>query len=128
MTTEYLRMLIAAAPSIREVWLIGSRADHTARPNSDWDYLVFGTRLTLQALQSTPALKRQDVDVLVVYDGDAFEEPWGTDDHLKRGALSRWEWAMLGPERAMYRGTKPRDSDGFYVKVAVRQARRVFVK
>jgi predicted nucleotidyltransferase len=41
MTTQYVAELTATYPGIREVWLLGSRANGTATEASDWDYLVF---------------------------------------------------------------------------------------
>jgi Polymerase beta, Nucleotidyltransferase len=50
MTTEYVSALVSAYSAIREVWLYGSRANETARPDSDWDYLAFADEATLVSL------------------------------------------------------------------------------
>jgi hypothetical protein len=37
----YVTDLVAACPLIESVWLLSSRVNDTARPDSDWDLLVF---------------------------------------------------------------------------------------
>jgi hypothetical protein len=107
MSNEYVTALVSACPCIRQVWLMGSRANGTARPNSDWDYLIFGDDTILNALRTDRKLHRPDVDLLVVYDADNFVEPWGTEEREKRGSLSGWQWHYLSEHEAEYRATKP---------------------
>lgn len=57
-----------------EIWLIGSRANPTADPPNDWDFLIFGSRQLLDALSREVEI--DGLDPLIVYDGDAFESPW----------------------------------------------------
>jgi predicted nucleotidyltransferase len=53
MTTTYIDALLTAYPSIKEVWLIGSRADGSAKPTSDWDYIILADQWVLSALSRT---------------------------------------------------------------------------
>jgi predicted nucleotidyltransferase len=89
-----------------EVWLIGSRANGTARTNSDWDVLIFGNKALLDALAMEEPL--DNVDILVVHDGDAFQSPWNKTKEgvLKSGSLSGWEWQPKSETEATYSGTK----------------------
>jgi predicted nucleotidyltransferase len=41
---QYVGELMAAYSEIESVWLFGSRANGTNRPESDWDLLAFGSR------------------------------------------------------------------------------------
>jgi predicted nucleotidyltransferase len=86
----YLEQIVSVAPGVREIWLVGSRANGTARPDSDWDFIVFGDSHTFSQLQAAADLHRIDVDCLVVSDSDAFESAWGSKS--KRGSLSKWKW------------------------------------
>lgn len=89
-----------------EVWLIGSRANGTAREDSDWDFLIFGNSALLSQLESEQA--PENADVLVVYDGDAFRSPWNKteDGVIKSGSLSGWKWSKTSESEALYSGTK----------------------
>jgi hypothetical protein len=108
----YLMALTAQHPTIREIWLIGSRADGTSGPSSDWDFLVFGTAHTLRKLRSESAFDRADTDLLIVYDGDRFESPWPKGPMLKQGSLTSWKWTQTGDDTATYLATKPPLADG----------------
>src|SRR6266481_2132913 len=109
---EYVAKLVAVCPSIRAVWLIGSRANGTERPGSDWDLLVFADAAILSRLRGDDDLRQRSadlcVDLLLVHDGDNFLEPWGSPEHEKHGSLTGWEWRELSDSEAEYRGTKPR--------------------
>ena len=84
-----------------EVWLMGSRANGRARPDSDTDLLIFGPDGFLQSVISglnQPA----DIDCLVVYDGDNYQDPWQD----KSGSLRKLQWKRLDERSATYVGTK----------------------
>ena len=89
-----------------EVWLMGSRANGNARTDSDWDILIFGDEVLLDALKNEAPL--EETDVLVVHDGDAFQSPWNKTKEgvLKSGSLSGWEWQRKSETEATYSGTK----------------------
>lgn len=88
------------------VWLIGSRANRTATSKSDWDFVIFGDKELLQELALLPQI--QNVDVLVIFDGDNFRSPWpkAPNGEIKSGSLSRWKWVTLSETSATYEGTK----------------------
>lgn len=92
----WLAEVVRRHPGIAEVWLIGSRANGTETPESDWDFLVFpccvvepdggletgwlrsdqGRETGLPAgvaasIHADSTLRRADVDFLVVTDGPA---------------------------------------------------------
>lgn len=90
-------------PGISELWLIGSRANGSPRPDSDWDFLAFANPTVLAVLQAETTLHRHDVDFLVVVDGDNFQSAWG---EFKSGSLTRWHWVKLGRALATYQGEK----------------------
>jgi predicted nucleotidyltransferase len=91
-------------PSISEIWLIGSRANNIAREDSDWDFLVFGNDNSLNKLKSMIGYKRENVDFLVIFDGDNFIEPWG--EPKKSGSLTKWEWNRTSDYSAEYKQIK----------------------
>jgi predicted nucleotidyltransferase len=88
------------------VWLLGSRANGTSTPGSDWDLLVFGDlELAKELAQISPV---DLVDLLVVIDRDRFLSPWNKtiEGLVKSGSLSSWEWSQVDSQSATYSGTK----------------------
>jgi hypothetical protein len=116
---RYVSELVSAYPDIESVWLIGSRANGTSRPESDWDLIAFGSQSIFQSLRSDVRFHHEHIDLVVVYDGDTFEKPWG--EREKGGSLSGWRWLRQSATRAVYRATKPifneRGEEEFEVKV-----------
>ena len=88
------------------VWLIGSQANPTGKPPSDWDFMVFGNEALLDELSSQQPIP--DVDLLIVFDGDAFKSPWprASDSDIKSGSLTNWKWQHISAESSSYKGTK----------------------
>jgi hypothetical protein len=111
MTTEYVSQISAAYPAIREVWFIGSRANGTERPDSDYDYMAFADGDTLAALSQSQRFNWPDIDLLVVFDGLNFAEPWPDPNRPKGGSLDEWEWRPVSKTLATYRATKPGPDD-----------------
>ena len=101
---NFVLEIAKAHPGIREVWLIGSRANNQARPDSDWNLLVFADDDAFQQLGKNIQFRRADVQLLVVCDGEKFQEPWG--DNPKQGYLSEWEWTKISDREAQYCGIK----------------------
>ena len=128
MTLEHIAMLANRYPQIEEVWLIGSRAEGPERPSSDWDYLIFANQRLINSLRQKPELNRNDVDLLVVYDGDRFKSPWRDGTRVKSGSLSEWDWKVVGETEATYRATKWRSDRDFNVNVRLGRGRRVWKK
>lgn len=108
--SEYVSNLVAAYPSIQEVWLFGSRANGSATPCSDWDYMVFANEATLAKLRGDSRFHCSGIDLMVVTDGNQFVSPLTEYARSKSGSLSDkdggWHWARLSPTKAMYRATK----------------------
>ena len=94
------------------VWLFGSRANGTSTSASDWDLLVFGNEQLLNELVEARPI--ENVDLMVVYDGDAFKSPWSRDAEgaVKSGSLSTWSWSETSSVEATYSGTKWPDDWG----------------
>lgn len=93
----------------RGVWLIGSRANGTTKNTSDWDFVVFGDEELINRLTDLPP--PEDIDALVVYDGDRFRCPWPrkSDGCIKRGSLSEWKWTPKSPTEVEYLAIKAGD-------------------
>ena len=126
MTCEHIAMLAKRYPQIEEVWLIGSRAEGLERANSDWDYLVFANERLINSLRQKPELYREDVDLLVVYDGDRFKSPWRDGARVKSGSLSEWDWKVVGEGEATYRATRWRSDGDFNMNLREARGRRVW--
>ena len=113
---SHIQSLVDAYGDIQSIWLIGSRTNNNARPDSDWDFLVFTTPSVLLGLRSSRSFFRPDVDLLIVTDQDHFESPWPRDDKpsvYKRGRLRThttengiecvgWEWTGYDDNTAGY--------------------------
>lgn len=92
--------VLLVCPQINEIWLIGSRAADTATEESDWDFLVFADSACMDKLAQHTGLSLPNVDFLVLYDGDHFEEPWGDDP--KKKSLSDFKWNKIADDKASY--------------------------
>ncbi len=97
---NYLDHLVKKFPQIEAVWLIGSRANSYAKTDSDWDFLVFGNDNILQSLRSNSSFKQNNIDLLIVHNGNTFIEPWGKNQ--KHGTLVDWEWKQTSPNDSEY--------------------------
>jgi hypothetical protein len=62
--------------------------------------LVFADQRTLEHLRKCEDLRRADIDVLVVTDGDRFENVWGP--RKLSGSLGRWAWQQVSKDEAYY--------------------------
>lgn len=114
--TDYIKILTDQYPSIQSIWLIGSRANANFRPDSDWDLLIFGTQKIIDDLSHRREFKKKNIDLLVVYNGNDFKEPWepsSDNKEIKNGSLSKWKWKEINPIGAMYIARKGiKDNDG----------------
>jgi hypothetical protein len=97
----YVDMLRKRCPSIDEVWLVGPRANGSEQRNEDWDLLAFGDGPALRDLRSDDALHRDNVNLIIVTDGDRYERVWGD---RSSGSLSTLEWQRRDPQSATYVG------------------------
>jgi predicted nucleotidyltransferase len=132
MTTEFINELTTAYPSIRKVWLLGSRANGTWHDGSDWDYLVFDDDIRDMNHLCQTHKKRSDIDLLFVCaDGDTALSPWPEPDgHQKKLGLGDapggLNWREVSDTEASYMQTKERNPPEFAVDVSVVKAVLVF--
>lgn len=105
---SYLDGLLKSIPSIESIWLIGSRANGTAKPGSDWDFLVFGDDTVFEKIQNSPSLCMKNVDLLIVAADGGFKTPYGEE---KSGHLESWKWRTITSETATYKSSKFDDFD-----------------
>ena len=100
----YFQRLAHSYPSLLESWLFGSRADATHKADSDWDLLVFADRHDFEKMKSDNSLQVGMVDLLVVFDGDHFEQPWTEPGQPvpKCGSLTQWQWKKETDNEASY--------------------------
>ncbi|MFA5271790.1 MAG: nucleotidyltransferase domain-containing protein, partial [Candidatus Omnitrophota bacterium] len=95
---SYIEQLTIAYPSIKAIWLFGSRINNTSEENSDWDLLVFAEPHIFNQLKQDMKFRCDKVDLLIVYDGDNFEYPWSVSSrngNAKSGSLKDWKWKEL---------------------------------
>jgi hypothetical protein len=118
MTLQYVDELVSTYPSIREVWLFGSRANGTEREDSDWDYLVFGDddRL-LNTLCQDVRFKQPGIDLLFAGTADLASSPWTEPDGYRKTiglgkASGGMDWREVTPAEAFYREPADRKSEG----------------
>jgi len=100
---QFTSELVTNFPGISAIWLIGSRANGTAKPLSDWDILVFADKQIFTVLKMDESYHRGAVDLLVVIDGDNFMKPYGGE---KTGSLTKWKWKEISDDDAEYEGIK----------------------
>ena len=98
---DYLSKLVKTYHAIREIWLIGSRANGCARATSDWDLLVFANKEVLKELRGDRCFKEKKIDLLIVYECNSFKEPWG-GENAKHGNLREWQWKRVSENEAKY--------------------------
>jgi predicted nucleotidyltransferase len=116
-TQQYINELVAAYPSIREVWLLGSRANNRAEERSDWDYLVFADDdRVLNDLSQSIEFKRPGIDLLFAGTIDIAASPWpeSDGDHKMLGlgmAENGICWRVISDDEAEYFETKDANPD-----------------
>ena len=108
-----------------EVWIFGSRLTGVEDEDSDWDFLVFGDESLLEELSHQEPVP--DMDLLVVYDGDKFQEPptWSSEKVYKHGSLTEWEWQQLDQNSATYMGAKPVNDDSLHISCYRKPAKKI---
>jgi hypothetical protein len=100
---HWLTCVSKAVLGIREIWLIGSRANGTNRADSDWDFLVVAEEKFRSGIRQRVDLHRSDVDFLVSSDGNNFQSAWGRE---KTVVLSKIQWQLTSDTTATYQGEK----------------------
>ena len=110
------------------IWLVGSRANQTSTPDSDWDLLVFST-----VEPEVVSARCQDVDVIQVGpSGQVLLEGQGL--HLKHSFAS-WQWREIDEVNATYVGKQlidyppgARDSSGPVYSETKQPSYRIWAK
>jgi predicted nucleotidyltransferase len=119
---DYVAMIAQRCPTLRSIWLFGSRANGTEHQGSDWDLLAFGDSAALELLQSDRTLERPGLVDLLVAIGDEIFRPWiGKELSLSRD----FQWCANGT-LAYYTATKPVNGDEWNVKTRRLQARQLW--
>lgn len=90
--------LVTSCLDIRAVWW------------SECALIVFADQRTLERLRKFDDLRCGDLDVLVVIDGDRFENVWGP--RKLSGSLARWAWQQVSTDEAYYDESRWADSRG----------------
>ena len=105
---EYLQSLLRRFDNIYAIWLIGSRVNDGARPDSDWDFLIFADEQVYAQLKEHGPKPPKDVSIMVVIDKDRFISPWErkSDGCYEKGSLSGWRWTSISEDKAKYKGCK----------------------
>lgn len=116
---EFIARVRQCCLEVRQVWLVAQDgAPAVAAPR--WELLAFGSSETLKRLRRADNLHRSDIDVLVVTDGDHFENAWGP--RQLSGSLARWGWRPASAGEAYYDEAKWAGEDGAVVRVRRRAA------
>ena len=95
--TDFIADLASLTSASVEVWLIGSRANDRARPDSDTDLLIFGPVGLIDKVRSRMQ-QPAETDCLIVFDGDNYRDPW----QEKSGSLSKLGWEQVDDATATY--------------------------
>ena len=120
--SSYISDVVTDYPCIKSIWLIGSRANDTGLETSDWDLLIFADQKILKNISKNIKYNLQEVDLLIVYDGNNFQEPWLRENGkhgYKKGNLKSWNWKISDNYNATYESdiscidAKETDEEGF---------------
>jgi hypothetical protein len=134
--SPYIKKLTNRYAEIQSIWLFGKRANHDHNDKSDWDSFVFANDNLLMLLKNDVDLKidseRNNIDLLIVYDGDNFKAPWkipGEEDKdYKQGCLTcvgGFGWSIISEIEANY--TEAKDVEGQILPVTkLRKAWRIW--
>jgi len=139
---EYVDYLLDAYPDIQEVWLLGSRANDTARADSDWDLLVWSNEdHLLDQLRHNKRFRRPGIDLYVLVGrwdlqphplvDQPVGQPWPADDGPPKqlwlddrpGGLN---WRDLPGAEACYTETKDLRPGSFEVVSRERIAKLLY--
>lgn len=106
----FVSRIVECCLDIRAIWRIGDNEGGV-------ELLAFADEPTLRRLRKSADLHRDDVDVLVVTDGDRFENAWG--QRRLSGSLVRWGWQEARPAEAYYNEARwgGQNNDGGVVRI-----------
>ena len=122
--SSFVSRLLRHCLDVRAVWSVGHDQLATEAPHEGREILLFADRATLDMLRRSEHLHQHDVQLLVVIDGDHFENAWGPQ--MISGSLARWAWRVTGPDMAYYDESKWADREGDGSAV-VRVRRKAFL-
>ena len=100
--SAFLSRVLVSCLEIRAVWSSADAGSLLAAASHQ--LIVFADRPTLLSLRRSERLHRADVELLVVFDGDQFENAWGPQ--RLSGSLSRWAWRQVSDELAYFDQSK----------------------
>ena len=96
----FISRVLASCLDIRSLWSIDHPPEDSLLVPAPSQVLAFADLHTLHQLRRSTELHRDDLDFLVVTDGDVFENAWGRC--RVSGSLARWAWRYASPEEAFY--------------------------
>lgn len=102
--SRFVSSVLVHCPDIRAVWWSGdsdTAADLLPRLHR---LVILADTPTLEILRKSERLHRADVQALVVFDGNQFQDAWGPD--RAAGSLARWAWRQDEPHVAYYSEAK----------------------
>lgn len=100
--SAFLSRVLVSCLDIRAVWSSADAGSDLAATSHQ--LIVFADKPTLLSLRRSDQLYRADVELLVVFDGDQFENAWGP--RRLSGSLSRWSWRQVSDELAYFDESK----------------------
>ena len=110
----FLAQILIPCIDIRAVWSIADA--EAGRDATCHELLAFADRRTLQRLRRSAHLHCAAVELLVVFDGDQFENAWGP--RRLSGSLARWAWREETSRLAYYDESRwAHDGSGAVVRV-----------
>jgi hypothetical protein len=107
--SAFVSSILARCLDIRAVWSVGHGELPPEAPAS-FALLAFADTRTLHRLRNSDYLHRADVELLVVFDGNQFENAWGP--YKLSGSLARWAWRQVTDELAYYDESKWAQREG----------------
>ena len=105
-----VRGMLVSCLDIRAVWSIGHDVSQTSVPANHRKLLVFANERTCERLHAMHPAKALAVQILVVTDGDSFEDACAAP--ACSGSLSRWAWRQTGPHEAFYEEARWASGEG----------------
>lgn len=104
--SDFLSRVLVRCLDIRAAWVLESPAAGPAATS----VLVFADKPTLQRLRRCDDLHDVRIEILVVTDGDAYENAWGKTK--VSGSLARSAWRQATPEVAYFDESRWAGEDG----------------
>lgn len=98
--STFVARVLADCLDIRSIWSIGHDPDEVAPRGGVAELLAFADRATLAHLRRNANLHSETIELLVVVDGDLFENAWGVQK--LSGSLARWAWRETSAGEAYY--------------------------